>query len=91
MTQVDDGCTRCDACTYCARMTPALMAIGFTDCSQADLDVPDDVVKAALALFAGGERGSARQERGERADRRPEHFEPVTARDPDAVATVAVR
>ena len=67
MTPANEGCTRHDACTYCARMTPALMALGSTECSEADLHVPEEVVKAAIDLFCGpGASRVTRVSRGER-------------------------
>ena len=47
----NDGCTRCDACTYCARMAPVLIGLASAEVSTADLRVPEDVMKAALSLF----------------------------------------
>ncbi|HSL23651.1 MAG TPA: hypothetical protein VK886_19120 [Vicinamibacterales bacterium] len=63
-TLSNDGCTRCDACTYCARMTMALVGLASADVAAADLQVPEDVVKAALSLFCDSPRASARRATG---------------------------
>lgn len=46
-----DACGNCRGCDHCARMTPVLMALATEPCRPEDLQAPDAVVTAALALF----------------------------------------
>lgn len=59
MFRADDGdcAAGCRGCDYCARMTPALIALASTPCDDEALLAPDGVVEAALILFRrrGGE------------------------------------
>jgi hypothetical protein len=60
MRNADDDCDvvdqsgTCRGCDYCARMTPALIALASEPCDEKDLIAPDDVVEAALAMFSPG-------------------------------------
>lgn len=56
-----DACRNCRGCDHCARMTPVLMALANEPCRPEDLQAPDAVLTAALALFRRGadERSSA--------------------------------
>jgi hypothetical protein len=57
----DDCSAGCRGCDYCARMTPALIAMASTPCSIEELTPPEDLVAAALVLFRrrGGEGADA--------------------------------
>lgn len=52
----DEDCGECGTCDYCARMTPALMALADVPCTDQELDAPDQVVASALTMFLAAKR-----------------------------------
>lgn len=59
-----DECGRCEekqaSCRYCARMTPVLLRVAPGERDEVTPEAPEDVVRAAVALFRRGAGRAAR-------------------------------